>query len=274
MKQKFQLILFLLMLHISVSAQQYGVIVKDKKAIAKSNKKMAFNIFKQQDYNEILEFSEDIQDNYLNIEALQRKVLNNSKQTEAVSELRWADLSKSIYLANELVNGTVQPGLEIDMVVEHPVFQENPDEIYRALFIAGSADVLAFDLNSFKQAKQKAQSLSTSFQRFASERKAYAAVAFIYLSEDLVLKAVEMNEVLKQPMRLPAGRQGFSMTEAERMRLKVYSEEYLQFASEMLEKSDKLLLEIAYCRPLQSRIGHEQKRLERATIANTTVLDY
>src|SRR5690606_16561700 len=142
----------------------------------------------------------------------------------------------------------VQPGIEIEYVIDHPLFQENPDEIYRDLFMAGSADVLPTDLNSFKAVKQKARSLSASFQQFAAERKAYAAVAFQYLSEDLMLKAVEMNEVLKLSDRLPAGRQGFTMTEAERMRLQSYAEEYLQLACEMLEKSDKLLLEIAYCR--------------------------
>ena len=82
-----------------------------------------------------------------------------------------------------------------------------------------------------------------------------------------MLKAVEMNEVLKQPAR-------FSMTEAERMRLQSYSEGYLQLAGEMLEKSDRLLLEIAYCRPLQNQADQEQKRLERATIANTAVFHY
>ena len=76
-----------------------------------------------------------------------------------------------------------------------------------------------------------------------------------------------MNEVLKQHAR-------FSMREAERMRLQSYSGQYMQLASVMLEKSDKLLLEIAHCRPLQNQSDQQQKRLERATIASTTVLDY
>ena len=274
MKQKFLLIILLTMLHISASAQQYVITVKDKMAIAKSSENLAVNIVKQQEYKKILEFSEDILGSYTNIEALQQKVLKDLKQAETVKDLHWADLSKSLYLANEMINGTVQAGLEIDVIIEHPLFQENPDEIYQDLFIAGSADGLPTDLNSFKEVKQKSQSLSTSFQKFAAERKAYAAVAFQYLAEDLMLKAVEMNEVLKQPVRLPAGRQGFTMTEAERMRLQTYSEEYLQLAGEMLEKSDKLLLEIAYCRPLQHQTDQQQKRLERAAIAHTSVLDY
>lgn len=61
-------------------------------------------------------------------------------------------------------------------------------------------------MNSFKLTKQWSQSLSNSFQQFATERKSYPAVAFQYLAEDLMLKAVEMNEVLKQPARLPVGK--------------------------------------------------------------------
>lgn len=64
------------------------------------------------------------------------------------------------------------------------------------------------------------------------------------------------------------------MTEVVRMRLQSYSEEYLQLASKMLEKSDKLLLEIASSRPLQNQSVQEQKRLERATISHTLVLDH
>jgi hypothetical protein len=40
-------------------------------------------------------------------------------------------------------------------------------------------------MNSFKLTKQWSQSLSNSFQQFAAERKAYAAVAFQYLSGSL-----------------------------------------------------------------------------------------
>ncbi len=267
MKQKFLLILLLMILHISASAQQSGIIIKDKKGIAKSNENMAFNIFKQQEYEEILGFNEEILGSYTQIEALQKMVLEDLKQSETVKDLHWADLSKSLYLADELIKGAVQPGIEIDYVIEHPLFQENPDEIYQDLFIAGSADGLPTDLNSLKQAKQRSQTLSNSFQQFAAERKAYAVVAYQYLAEDLILKSTEMNEVLKQHNH-------FSMTEAEIMRLQSYAEAYLQLAGEMLEKSDKLLLEIAYCRPLQNQSDQAQKRLERATISRTIVLDY
>jgi len=267
MKNKFLLVILLMMLQSLASAQQSGVIVKDKKATAKSNENMAVNIIKQHEYENILEFNEELLVSYTHIEALQQKVVNDLKQAETVKELHWADLSKSLYLAHELINGAVLPGIEIDYIIEHPLFQDNPDEIYQELFIAGSANVLPTNLNSFKETKQKSQTLSTSFQKLATERKAYAAVAFQYLSKDLMLKAVEMSEVLKQSGR-------FSMTEAERMRLQSYAEEYLQLASEMLEKSDKLLLEIAYCRPLQNQSIQAQKRLERATISRTKVLNY
>ena len=265
--QKFLLIILLMMLHTLASAQQYVIIVIDKMGIAKSSANLAVNIFKQQEYKKILGFNEDILYSYTRIEALQQKVLEDLKQAETVKDLHWADLSKSLYLANEMINGTVQPGIEIDYVIDHPLFQDNSDEIYQDLFIAGAEDPLPSDLNSFKASMQKAQSLSTSFQQFAAERKAYAAVAYQYLSEDLMLKTVEMNEVLKQPAR-------FSMTEAERMRLQTYSEQYLQLAGEMLEKSDKLLLEIAHCRPLQNQVDQQQKRLERSAISRTLVLDY
>jgi len=267
MKQKFLLIILLMMLPSFASAQHSGVIVKDKKAIAKSNENMAVNVIKQQEYETILGYNEDILFSYSNIDALQTKVLEDLKQAETVKDLHWSDLSKPLYLAGELVKGAVQPGIEIDYIIEHPLFQKSPDEIYHDVFIAGAGDPLPTDLNSFKEALQRSQSMSTSFQKLANERKAYAAVAFQYLSEDLMLKAVEMNEVLKQSGR-------FSMTEAERMRLQSYAEEYLQLAGDMLEKSDNLLLEITYCRPLQNQSTQAQKRLERSALSRTTVLDY
>jgi len=267
MKQKILFVLLLMMLHISASAQQYGIIVKDKKATAKSNENMAVNIVKQQEYGNILDLNEDFLVSYTQMEALQKKVLNDLKQAETVKDLHWADLSKSLYLVGELVKGAVQPGIEIDYIIEHPLFQKSPDEVYQDVFIAGSDNPLPTDLNSFKQAKQRSQILTFSFQQLAAERKAYAAVAYQYLAEDLILKSTEMNEVLRQHNH-------FSMTEAERMRLQSYAEEYLQLAGEMLEKSDKLLLEIAYCRPLQNQSDQAQKRLERSAISRTTVLGY
>lgn len=259
--------MLMLLLSFSAKAQPYVIFVIDKQAIAKSSENLALNIIKQQQYKKTLDLTEDIFASYTRIEMLQQQVLDDLKQAESIRDLHWADLSKSIYLANELVNGVVQPGLEIDFVVEHPLFEDSPDRIYRDIFLTSSADPLPDDLSSFREAKQRSHALSNSFQSIANERKAYAAVAFQYLAEDLILKSTEMDEVLKQPTR-------FSMTETERMRLQSFSEDYLQLASEMLERSDKFLLEVAHCRSLQTQRDQQQKRLERTTIANTIVLDY
>lgn len=256
-----------MMVYISASAQQPVTIINDKMAISKSGQNQMINLFKQQEYQKILESSEDILSSYTNIEVLQQKVLIDLKQAETVKDLHWTDLSKLVYLANELVKGVVQPGIEHDYVIEHPLFEQHSDEIYQDIFIAGAGNQLPTDLNSFLVSKQKSQSLSTSFQQFAAQRKTYAAVAFQYLSEDLMVKAIEMNEILKQPAR-------FSMTEAERIQLQSYAEKYLELAAEMLEKSDKLLLEMAYCRSLQTQSDQLLKTLERETISRTTVLDY
>lgn len=267
MKRKYFLSVLLIFACFVVNAQPYVIFVIDKKAIAKSSENLALNIIKQQQYKKTLELTEDIHASCTRIEMLQQQVLDDLKQAESIQDLHWADLSKSLYLTNELVRGVVQPGLEIDVVVEHPLFEESPDEIYRNVFLASSADPLPSDLSSFRAAKQRSQVLSSSFQSMANERKAYAAVAYQYLAEDLILKSTEMNELLKQPAR-------FSMTEAERMRLQSFSEDYLQLANEMLEKSDKFLLEVAHCRSLQTLTDQQQIRLERNTIANTIVLDY
>ena len=263
MTQKLSGTLLLLLLHYSASAQ----LVVDKKAIVKSGENLATNVIKQQHYKKIRDFTEDIQGNYTAIEDLQQQILDDLRQTGSVSELHWADLSRSLYLATELIQGAVQPGIEIDLVIEHPLFQRNPDDTYRDLFVAGSADPLPNDLTSFRQARQTSQSLTTSFHQLAPERKAYAAVAFQYLAEDLILKAIEMNEVLKQSGR-------FSMTEAERIRLQSFSEDYLLLAGQMLERSDQLLLDVAYTKPLRRQADQVQQQLERATIAQTPLLDY
>ena len=196
------------------------------------------------------------------------------KQAESIADLHWSDLSKSAYLATELVKGAVQPGIEVEYVIEHPLFQRHPSDTYRQLFVADGSGQLPNNLTLLRQAKQKEQSLSDGFRKLAAERKAYAGVAYQYLSEDLLLKATEMNEVLRQPERLPAGRQGFSMTEAERIRLQTFSEDYLLLAGQMLERSDALLLDVTRVEPLQREADRQQQRLERTTIARTSVLDY
>ena len=256
-------LLVLMTLNYAVSAQ----LIIDKKAIAKSGENFAINALKGQHYKKIRDFSEDIQWSYTAIENLQQQVLDDLKQAETVSDLRWADLSKSAYLATELIKGAVQPGIELNYVIEHPLFQRSPNDTYRYLFIADGAGGLPADISSLRQAQQTSQSLTSSFHQLAAERKAYAAVAFQYLAEDLVAKATEMNEVLKQSSR-------FSMTEAERMRLQTFSEDYLLLASQMLERSDALLLDITSVKPLQQQAGQQQRQLERTTIARTRVLDY
>jgi len=267
MNRKSLLFILLMMLQFSASAQQYVIFVIDKKAIAKSSENLAMNVIKQQAYKKILEFSEDILGSYTNIEALQRKVLEDLKQAESVQDLHWTDLSKSLYLANELVKGVVQPDLEIEYVIEHPLFQESTDKIYQDLFIAGAADPLPEDLISFHGAKQRSQSISNSFHQVAVHRKAYAAVAFQYLAEDFILKSTEMNEMLKQPAR-------FSMTEAERMRLQTFSEEYLLLAGQLLTRSDQLLEDITYVQPLRQKADHMYHRLERSAAAQTPLFNY
>ena len=263
MKRSILSTLILLALCGSASAQ----LVIDKKAIAKSGENIAMNVVKQQHYKKIRDFTEQIYGSYSAIESLQQRVLDDLKQAESVSDLRWADLSKSLYLATELIKGAVQPGIEVDFVIEHPVFQRSPNDTYRDLFVAGSADPLPTELASLQQAQQTSQSLRAGFHQLAAERKTYAAVAFQYLAEDLMLKATEMNEVLRQSRQ-------FSMTEAERMRLQTFAEDYLLLAGQMLERSDALLLDVADTKPLQQQADREQRQLERATIAQTRVLDY
>ena len=247
----------------TVSAQ----IVIDKKAIGKSGENLAINLLKDQQRGKIQDFTEDTYDSYQAIETLQQQVLDDLKQAESIRDLHWADLSKSLYLATELVKGITTPGLEIDFVIDHPLLNRHPDDTYRDLFIAGRADALPKDVSSLQRAQQASQVLSESVHQTVSERKAYAAVAFQYVSEDLLLKATEMNEVLKQSQR-------FSMTEAERIRLQTFSEDYLLLAGQLLERSDKLLLDVASVKPLQRQADQEQKRLERTTIARTLVLNY
>ena len=242
-------------------------LVIDKKAILKSAENMGMNIIKAQQYKKIRDYTEDVHTSYTAIETLQQQVLDDLGQAESIKDLHWADLSKSLYLATELIKGSVQPGIEVDYVVEHPLFNQNPNNTYRDLFIADGAAALPANLASFKQAKQTSRLMSTSFQQLAAERKAYAAVAFQYLAEDLILKATEMNAVLKQSER-------FSMTEAERMRLQAFSEDYLLLSNKLLERSDQLLLEVATVTPMRQQASKQHRQLERTTIAKTTVLDY
>ena len=252
---------------VMLSHYAFPQLVIDKKAILKSAENMGMNLIKGQQYKKIKDYTEDIHTSYTAIEDLQQQVLDDLGQAESVRDLHWADLSKSLYLATELIKGAVQPGIEVDYVVEHPLFNQNPNNIYRDLFIADGAASLPTNLADFQQAKQTSRSLTTGFRQLAAERKAYAAVAFQYLAEDLILKATEMNEVLKQSGR-------FFMTEAERMRLQAFSEDYLLLSGQLLERSDQLLLDVATVKPMWQQASEQHRQLERNTIAKTTVLDY
>ena len=247
-------------------------IVIDKKAIGTSGKNLGVNLLKSQQYGKIRDFTEAIDNSYSAIRTLQQQVIHELKQAHSIRALHWADLSKPVFLATELVKGPVQPLIEIDVVVEHPRFSWHPNKLYRDLFIAGRAEALPKNIAAFQQARQTRKAVSESLHQVVAERKAYAAVAFQYLAEDLMLKATEMNEVLKQSSVATPGR--FSMTEAERIRLQTFAEDYLLLAGQMLERSDRLLLDVASVKPLQHKADQEQKRLERITIARTSVLNY
>ena len=110
--------------------------------------------------------------------------------------------------------------------------QRSAADTYRNLFIADGASALPADITTLRQARQTSRSLTNSFHQLAAERKTYAAVAFQYIAEDLIAKAIEMNEVLKQPGR-------FSMTQAERIRLQTFLEDYLLLADQLLERSGR-----------------------------------
>ncbi|WKN44251.1 hypothetical protein [Tunicatimonas pelagia] len=255
----------------------YAQLIIDKKAIAKSGENLAVNLLKGQQQGKIRDFTENIDTRYEAIKTLQQQVLDELQQAQSIRDLHWADLSKFVFLATELVKGPMQPQIEIDIVVEPLGFNWHPNELYRDLFMAGRADAMPNDLTSLKQAKQTSQSLSDGLHQVVAERKAYAAVAFQYLSEDLILKATEMNEVLKQSQHLSrpgVATPGFSMTEAERIRLQVFSEDYLLLAGQLLERSDALLQDVASVKSMRRQADQQQKRLERRTIARTRVLDY
>ena len=77
------------------------------------------------------------------------------KQAESVADLHWSDLSKSVYLATELVKGAVQPGIEVEYVIEHPLFQRHPSDTYRQLFVADGTGPLPANLTSLRQSQTK-----------------------------------------------------------------------------------------------------------------------
>jgi hypothetical protein len=255
------------LISLTVCGSSSAQLVIDKKAIAKSGENIAMNVIKQQHYKKIRDFTEEIYGSYSAIEAFQQRVLDDLKQAESVSDLHWADLSKALYLATELIKGAAQPGIEVNYVIEHPILQRSSNDTYRDLFVVGSADALPTDLASLQQANQTSQSLRAGFHQMAAERKTYAAVAFQYLADDLMLKATEMNEVIRQSGQ-------FSMTEAERMRLQTFAEDYLLLAGQMLERSDALLLDVTSVKPLRQQADQQQRQLERTVIARTRVLDY
>lgn len=258
-------IFWLLFVHQLSFGQLVPVI--DKKAIGKSAENLALNLLKNQQYKKIRGHTEDTHTSYWAIQSLQQQVQDELKNISSIQDLHWSDLSKSIYLATELIKGSVQPGLEIDYTVEHPLFNQYPAAIYRELFLADNADLLPTDLTMLQEGKQRSEAIITSFHRLAAERKAYVAVAFQYLSDDLLVKATELNEVLKQP-------NGFSMTEAERLRLQTFSEEYLLLAAQMLERSDRLLLDVSSVKPMQRQANQSRMQLERFTFAQTPTLHF
>ncbi|MEM9675986.1 MAG: hypothetical protein AAF992_25570 [Bacteroidota bacterium] len=261
------LLITLLLSLLSKLGHSQPVFVLDKKAIAKSGENLAANLSKGRQHQKVRDFTLGVHENYDAMYALQQQVLDNLRQAETVQDLHWSDLSKSLYLATELIKSTGQPGLEIEYIIEHPFFERSPGDNYSDLFIAGSDDVLPSNLASWQQAQHTSQSLASSFHQIAAERKTFGAVAFQYLAEDLLLKATEMNKVLGQPER-------FSMTEAERLRLQTDAEEYLQLAGRLLARSDELLLEVTQVKPWQEQATQTYRRLVRSAIAQTPLFNF
>ncbi|MEK6481649.1 hypothetical protein WJR50_29160 [Catalinimonas sp. 4WD22] len=260
---KFRFFTLFFMLPFALRAQL--IMVYDSKALGKSVQDFAMNVVKQQQYQKTLEHREGMLAQYSSIEALQEEVLHQWKQIESVRDLHWSDLSKSIYLADELVNGIRQSDIELDIIIgEHPVLYRSIDETYADLFMASSAEALPIDFNNFQEDKETSAELIKSFSYYAAQRMAYAAVAFQFLAEDLIRKASEMNEVLKQNDR-------FSMTEAERIALQSYSEEYLLTAETLLEQSDELLMQVTKNPESINDAVRQRKSLERTLISDTPI---
>jgi hypothetical protein len=256
-------------------AQPY--LVKDSEAIEQSTQHLVFNFLKQQRHREILEEKQGINRHYTALINLQQQVIQQLRQVRSVGDLQWADLSKASYLAEELVRGARSPGLEFDFRVEHPALEQSPAQTYRALFIAGAGDPLPATLQAIQEANHRSKALINSFTQVAGKRKAYAAVAFQYLSEDLKLKAAEMNALLKQSQRQSrpgVATPGFSMTEAERLKLQSEAEELLERAAQMLERSDQMLLEVAGTPVIQKQALEQQVRQERVELGGTQLFAY
>lgn len=263
MHLKFRFFTLLFVLPIALRAQL--IMVYDSKALGKSVQDFAMNVVKQQQYKKTLENTEGMLTQYSNIEALQQEVLHQWKQAESVKDLHWSDLSRAIYLADEMVNGIPQSDIEMDIIIgDYPIFDRSVDETYHDLFLAGSAEALPVGFHNFQEDKETSAEFIRSFSYYAAQRKAYAAVAFQYLAEDLIRKASEMNEVLQQNDR-------FTMTEAERFELQSYSEEYLLTAETMLERSDELLMQITKNPEAINDAIQQRKRLERTVISDTPI---
>ena len=137
----------------ALQAQPFPVI--DQEAIAKSGENLAANLTKAYQHGRILHFTEAIDESYTAIVSLQQQVLEDMKQAESMADLHWSDLSKSVYLATELVKGAVQPGIEVEYVIEHPLFQRHPSDTYRQLFVADGSGQLPADLTSLRQSQTK-----------------------------------------------------------------------------------------------------------------------
>lgn len=264
MKSFFLFWLLSLLLISSLSAQSLIYLINDADAIEQSTQHLIFNFLKQQQYKNILDEKQEIDRHYTALVNLQQQVIQQLRQARSVQDLQWADLSKATYLAEGLIRGARSPGLEFDYRVEHPILEQSPAQTYRALFIAGSSDPLPATLQAIQEANHRSKALINSFTQLAAQRKAYAAVAFQYLSEDLIQKATEMNAFLKQSQR-------FSMTEAERFKLQTDADELLERVAQMLERSDQLLLEVAQTPAIRQQALKEQIRQERVELGRVEI---
>jgi hypothetical protein len=259
MKTFFLFWLLSLLLISSLSAQSLIYPVNDADAIEQSTQHLIFNFLKQQQYKNIFDEKQETDRHYTALVNLQQQVLQQLRQVRSVEDLQWADLSKATYLAEGLIRGARSPGLEFDYRVEHPILEQSPAQTYSTLFIAGSSDPLPATLQAIQEANHRSKALINSFTQLAAQRKAYAAVAFQYLSEDLVQKAAEMNVFLKQSQR-------FSMTEAEWFKLQSAVEAYLEKSAQILERSDQMMLEVAQTPAIRQQALKEQIRQERVEL--------
>lgn len=221
---------------------QHIFFIEDKEARKETQTDLLRNIIKDFWQKELAGIAEDSRDHYEQIEMLQKEIREALKLAETIKDLQWSDFTVLLEYADDVsfdFNAYINPGLDyveqFKNIYDHREdLHENAQAIYRLLMGFDLKNAGPTDYEELLKQQKEAAAIAFAFFEMADKKKMQTAKAYKVMAEEMQEKAAELNQAVLLDDK-------FSMTEAERITLLKFSEDYLVQSFELIEKSDQLI---------------------------------